>query len=54
MKNRSMPMPHQKRKIDFVCLKRVLHYVTKKYKIGFSIVLICILLVFYSKSKAFD
>ena len=45
MKNRSMPMPHQKRKIDFVCLKRVLHYVTKKYKIGFSIVLICILLV---------
>lgn len=25
--------------------KRVLHYVTKKYKIGFSIVLICILLV---------
>ena len=40
-----MPMPHQKRKIDFVCLKRVLHYVTKKYKIGFSIVLICILLV---------
>lgn len=45
MKNRSMPMPHQKRKIDFVCLKRVLHYVTKKYKIGFSIVLICILFV---------
>ena len=45
MKNRSMPMQHQKRKIDFVCLKRVLHYVTKKYKIGFSIVLICILLV---------
>ncbi len=45
MKNKSMPMPHQKRKIDFVCLKRVLHYVTKKYKIGFSIVLICILLV---------
>lgn len=45
MKNRSMPMTHQKRKIDFVCLKRVLHYVTKKYKIGFSIVLICILLV---------
>lgn len=45
MKNRSMPMPRQKRKIDFVCLKRVLHYVTKKYKIGFSIVLICILLV---------
>ena len=45
MKNRSMPMPHQKRKIDFICLKRVLHYVTKKYKIGFSIVLICILLV---------
>lgn len=45
MKNRSIPMPHQKRKIDFVCLKRVLHYVTKKYKIGFSIVLICILLV---------
>ena len=45
MKNRSLPMPHQKRKIDFVCLKRVLHYVTKKYKIGFSIVLICILLV---------
>ena len=45
MKNRSMPMPHQKRKIDFICLKRVLHYVTKKYKIGFSIVLICILFV---------